>query len=185
MLTNYNLVFGHKIVFSVFHDKNPVNVSINFAGDQVYTKDYQPGIVHKDSVRFEHLVPDGDRNIIEINFTGETESANRFLKVHSLTVHSKKIDILDNIYTPVIDELWWDSLTKDEKNYYLDVIHLNNNAHFGWYGKIEYEYFSAADKGSAYRSHNAIIENTMTHMHVKWIYENKQNINFDWDRDES
>jgi len=185
MHTNYNLVFDHKLVFSVFHDTSPVHVTIRFADKQIFANTYTPGIEHTETVRFEHLVPDGDRNIIEINFTGETESASRYLKIHNVTAQGRKLDVLNNIYTPSINPEWWESLSQDEKNYYLDVIHINNNAHFGWYGKIEYEYFSAADKGSAYRNHNAAIDNTITHMHKKWIYDNKSTIAFDWDKDES
>lgn len=184
MHTNYNLIFDHKLSYTVFHDSAPTTVKVSFADKIILEKNYAPCIEHHETVRFEHVVPDGDRNILQIYFTGDGESANKYLKVNSISAQGKKLDPLKNHYSPNINSEWWDSLTNDEQKYYKDIIHINNNAHFGWYGLIEYEYFSAADKGSAYRTKNAF-ENVVTHMSPKFIYENKSHIYFDWDKDES
>ena len=184
MHTNFNLNYSHKIDFEVFHDIAPVTVEINFNESLIQTKTYAPGIVHKEVLQFNAEVFNGRKNKIQFSFTGKQESSKKYLKLKNISIQQRKISVLKNIYTPVLDKVWWNNLTKTKQKDYQYRIYINNNAHFGWYGNIEYEYYSAVDRGSAYLCDTAA-EDRITLEANRFVYLDPNTIQLQWDKDEN
>ena len=184
MHTNFNLNFDHKIDFTVFNELSESSVEIKFNNIPIQTKTYEPGKEHQETVKFSHGVPNGGKNIITMNFSGETETSNKFIKVHNLVIQKYKLNVLKNFYTPIINTEWWAGLDKDQQTYYKDIIYINNNATFGWYGNIEFEYYSGADKNTAYKCSSAA-QDRITHSKLNYIYENADKILYPWMKNES
>jgi len=184
MHTNFNLNFHHKINFEVFHDRAPVTVDINLNGSLIQSKTYTPGLVHKEKLIFDREVLDGAKNTIQFIFTGEQESSKKYLKIKNISVQQYKVNVMKNYYTPIINKEWWNTLTDSKKKYYKDVIYINNNGIFGWYGISEYEYYSGIDKASRYLC-DAAAEDRLLTMTPRFVYNDPATITLPWDKDEN
>ena len=47
---------------------------------------------------------------------------------------------------PQINQEWWDRLSGDDKEKYLEIIYGKNGATFGWFGTVELEYLTVVDQ---------------------------------------
>ena len=184
MHSNFQLVYSHKLDFDIFHDISATTVTIKFNNTTVHQKEYSPGNKTNEVIHFEHAVPDGGKNVICIDYNGGKESEHRYLKLNSIEVQGYKLDILHNYYDPKINQDWWQTLSHTEQTKYQEVIHVNNNAHFGWFGQIIYEYFSGADKSKQYLCEEAEQER-IAWLKTPFIFEDKDKIKYQWTKNEN
>jgi len=179
---NFALRFSHTIKFRVRHDSSPVSVSVSLNEKEYYQKEFKAGLTHDTEAKFVATVEDGVKNLLTIDFKGTTESPDRYLQVKNISVHGKKLNRYKNIYDPIIDPAWWEPLSEQEKDHYNDVIHINNGAHFGWYGRVVYEYYSGADQTSCYLN-DASAEDRLTNSLAQWVFNDGSGVMFPWDEE--
>lgn len=181
MLTNSSLDFRNEFNFEVYCDTEcTVEIKINnttqyketFAAQQVYTR----------SLDFYYTYTDKTSSNLEIFFTGAEEVREKYLKINSLFVNSKKIDHLSYYYYPDLNPEWWNSLTAQEQTHMNDIIHINNGGHFGWYGRIKYEIRTVLDGNSHYQAGedpNYALTRVLGFSNKNLVYQNNKNIRLD------
>lgn len=174
MHTNHKLNFKNEFSFEVYCDvESQVEIQIN--KEQKFLETFQAKTLHKRSIEFYHDYTDGKVNKVEFLFSGEKEVSNKYLKINSLYVNSKKIDQLSYYYFPIIDEKW---LTPENKN----RIYVNNSGIFGWYGRIKYEVRTVLDGNSHYiagQDPDYGLTRVLGFTNKNLVYQNNKNIRLD------
>ena len=145
-MDNKQLNFSHSIPIEVFHDTDEVDVELLLNKESKFKKTFAPNIKHKVVIEFENLYDARQRNSLKFVFSGKTETQNRFLKLSSININNQNLNIYNANYVPDINQEWWDSLSGDDKEKYLEIIYGKNGATFGWFGTIELEYLTVVDQ---------------------------------------
>ena len=81
MHTNHKLNFGHNIGFEIFQDNDTPTLKILVNGTTVFDETFTANVVHSRTANFYHEYLDRHKNCIEFRFTGNRESANRYVKI--------------------------------------------------------------------------------------------------------
>jgi hypothetical protein len=166
---NYNLNFAHRIPIKVFHPSDTVSVGIKINDQSVFSETFAPGHEHSRNVEFYYSYTDGDKNIIEFEFSGKVESSSRYLAINSLEVNNVYINLYDAHYIPNLNRIWWESLNHKAKDRYLDMIYGKNGNKFGWFGKIKYYYYCGVDFKSRVKT-DADNTETLLGKSPNWVF---------------
>ncbi len=145
-MDNKQLNFNHIIPIEVFHESDDVEVEILINDQSKFKKVFTAAVVHKQSVAFDHLYEPGQRNKLKFIFSGKSEAKTRYLKLNSININSQNLNVFNANYVPTINQEWWDSLSGDDKEKYLEVIYGKNGATYGWYGTVDLEYITVVDQ---------------------------------------
>tara|TARA_A100000164_G_scaffold357771_1_gene368762 strand:+ start:101 stop:667 length:567 start_codon:yes stop_codon:yes gene_type:complete len=145
-MDNKQLNFNHAIPIEVFHDSDAVQVELYLNDKIKFKKTYQPNIKHKEVIEFDNLYDAGQRNSLKFVFSGKTETQSRYLKLSSININNQNLNIYNANYVPQINQEWWNSLSGDDKEKYLEIIYGKNGATFGWFGTVELEYLTVVDQ---------------------------------------
>jgi len=171
MHTNSKLDFKNEFGFEVYSDVDPT-VIICVDGVEKYRETFSSGIKHFRTADFYHVYEDKQKSNIEIFFQGNKEVSNKYIKLNSIYINSKKIDHLAYYYFPDIDPKW---ITPEIQ----DRIYINNGGIFGWYGRIKYEIRTVLDANSHYiagSDPDYAITRVLGFSNKNLIYQNNKNL---------
>jgi len=179
MHTNFKLNFYHSFGFEVFQDNDTPRVEILINDTPVFDETFSANTLHKRNSQFHHDYLDREKNCIEFRFTGNEESANRYVRVKNITVNDTYINVLQNYWNPDINQEWFDSLGEAEQFEIKRRIYGNNNAVFGWYGTWKYYFNSGVDFSSKYKGCTNDLDNVIG-MRPVWITLSKNTVTKPW-----
>lgn len=172
MTTNTKLIFEHVIPIEVYAENTDVNVTIEINGNVEWQKHFPMNEIHSETIEFDKDYDDGSKNQISFIFTGDTESAKRYLKINQLCINKQVLNKYNAEYFPNINKEWWDKLQSEEKNKYTEMIHGRMGDVFGWYGEINFYYCCGFDFRSRfkYNNHNKQDIIRLLDERTNWIY---------------
>ena len=182
MHTNHKLNFGHVIGFEIFQDNDTPTLEILVNGTLVFDETFSANVVHSRTANFYHEYLDRHKNCIEFKFTGNRESANRYVKIKSVAVNDTYFNILRYFYKPDINQQWFDRLSENKRSQLKRKIYGNNAAVFGWYGSWKYYFNSGVDWSSKYLG----CVNTANNFSIgnqSWITLTKDTVVVPWEGD--
>ena len=166
------LEFEHVIPIEVHHDTDDSTLQIKINGKLKFDKKYDKG-THREVIRFTHPYTDGASNSLTISYDGEVEAENRYVKVNDMLINGVRLNKFNSTYRPKLNKVWWDSLDDREKDYYKDIIYGDNGNHFGWYGRISWNYYTGKDRSTRTKvTTSSAYDNTddILSMKMEWIY---------------
>ena len=170
------LSFSHSIQFIV-EDSNECIVKLSVNNQIHFEKTYSPG-EHFELVTFSHDYEDGAKNTMMVQFNSPVETAKKHVIIKSVIINGTKLSVLNALYEPQINIDWWNSLSTDDISMYEGMIHGNCDGHYGWYGDIQYEYFTGVSSSSMYISNN-LADRLMTRK-TEWVLQNKKKAEVPW-----
>jgi len=181
MHTNHKLNFEHNIGFEVFQDNDSPRLEILINDKTVFDETFSANIVHQRTANFYHEYLDRHKNCIEFKFTGTKESANRYVRLKNISINRTIINILSNYWNPEIEQVWFNSLSEDEKLEIKHKVYGNNNGVFGWYGSWKYYFNSGIDFSSRYKG---CMDTNDKHIilgaRLPWVTLTKNTITLPW-----
>ena len=173
------LQFDHSIPVTVRHDTAQSVLRVFVNQEQKFERVFEAG-THSHNIDFTHSYVDGSKNSLRIEYDGKQESESRLLEIKSITINKVGINVYNASYSPRFDQGWWATLDNDAKQNIKDKVHGNNGNHFGWYGDIEWHYFTGKDKKSKMKVRTASdYDNTddILGMKMQWVYADVQTHN--------
>jgi len=109
---------------------------------------------------------------------GGKEDGEKDLRVDQIMIHRQFVNEHNYEYNPDLNEDWWNRLSAEERNKYLQVIHGSPIKNFGWHGEIDYNFVTLIDFRSKqlYNTRNNNI-GLLVGQSTNWIYYDQSCIN--------
>ena len=169
-LSNRSLNFFHEIPIEVFHETNEVYVKLSINNFLIFEKTFLPGILHCETIKFYKEYDESCKNIICFDFFGNKDAQNKFIKIKSISINNIWLNLYNANYKPLLNPEWWDSLTSNEQENYLDIIHGKNGNTFGWFGKVFFEFAAGYDRKSKIKMRRVSNINEILSSNLDWVY---------------
>ena len=169
-----SLVFEHSIPVEVFTEAETMHIKLLINGESCFEKEYAGGVIHKDLIHFDREYDNGSKNKMSWHLSGTQEVEEKYLKVSQISINGQSIDVYNAEYFPEINTDWWQRLDIQEQEKYNDMIYGNIGNTFGWYGEVNYYYYSGFDfrAKSLYKKDNRDPE-ILLHKKNNWIFLDK------------